>query len=353
MTADQLLIVGTLGGGGIHRYVEQQRQNIEQVETTVYDMASDPKGEGLLWLLSSTLRSLWAAIKFPFRTPPDVVHVHTSHQFSFYRAAFYVLYGNYVWNRPVVLHVHGSSFDSFVTTDSPAVRRIQDLVFDACDRVIVLSPYWKEVLSSRVSDSKLRVLPNAIDPTVYSPNYTAEPQHVVFVSNLVERKGIRELVTAVDELLSGETAVSELRVSIAGTGPLTNIVEELAEKHEQVTYHGYVSEERKRSLLDSGSVFVLPAYAEGLPIALLEGMAGGNAVISTTVGSIPEVIDAENGLLVTPENATELSDALSTLLVDPERTEEMARTNRRMVSQTYSWDVAERTLRKIYAELPA
>lgn len=350
MAPDRLLIVGTLGGGGIHRYVEQQHRNLEQINASVYDMVSDPKGEGVWWLLTSVVSSVWAALLFPFRSPPDVVHIHTSHEFSFYRSAFYVLYASTVWNRPVVLHIHGSSFDSFVTTESWLINRVQSVVFGACDRVIVLSPYWQEVLSTRVPEQKLRVLPNAIDPEEYSPAFETDPQHVVFVSNLVERKGVTELVGATEELLDGER---EIRVSIAGSGPLSGRVEALTKEYDAVEYLGYVSEREKRELLDSGSIFVLPAYAEGLPIALLEGMAGGNAVVSTTVGSIPEVINEENGLLIEPQNTTQLSDALATLVADPERTERMGRTNRELVCETYSWETARRTLKEIYGELPA
>ncbi len=354
MNTDRLLIVGTLGGGGIHQYVEQQYRHLDGVEVSVYDMVSDPKGQGGWWLLTSVVASVWAALRFPFRSPPDVVHVHTSHRFSFYRSAFYVLYASLVWDRPVVLHVHGSSFDAFVTTDSWLVNRVQSLVFGVCDRIIVLSPYWQEVLSTRVPEEKIRVLPNAIDPGEYSPAFETDPQHVVFVSNLVKRKGVTELAGAVEELLDGnDERVTDVRVSIAGSGPLAGRIEALADQYDAVEYLGYVSEREKQTLLDSGSIFVLPAYAEGLPIALLEGMAGGNAAVSTTVGSIPEVIDEENGLLIEPKNTTQLSDALATLIADPERTEAMGRANRQLVTETYSWDTAQRTLSEIYGELPA
>lgn len=354
MAPDRLLIVGTLGGGGIHQYVEQQYRHLDSIDASVYDMVSDPKGEGGWWLLNSVIASVWAAVQFPFRSPPDVIHVHTSHRFSFYRSAFYVLYASIVWDRPVVLHVHGSSFDAFVTTDSWLINRVQALVFGACDRIIVLSPYWQGVLSTRVPEEKIRVLPNAITPGEYSPVFETDSQHVVFVSNLVKRKGVTELARAVGELLDRESEQDEtdVQISIAGSGPLAGRIESLANEYDAVEYLGYVSEREKQALLDSGTIFVLPAYAEGLPIALLEGMAGGNAVVSTTVGSIPEVIEEENGLLVEPRDTSQLSDALWTLITDRERTEAMGRANRQLVTETYSWETTQQTLKEIYAELP-
>jgi glycosyltransferase involved in cell wall biosynthesis len=353
MNTDRLLIVGTLGGGGIHRYVEEQQRILdESVDASVYDMMSDPKGDGVWWVVTSVLSSVVAALQFPFRLPPDVVHVHTSHWFSFYRSSFYVLFAAYIWRRPVVLHIHGSSFDEFVTTDSWAVIRLQSLVFGASDRVIVLSPYWRDVLSIRIPEPerKLRVLPNAINPDDYSPTFDGQPPHVVFVSNLVERKGVDELVVAIEHLL--RNASTDVRVSIAGTGPLRPAIETLADRYDTVEYLGYISERDKRTVLDSGSVFVLPTYAEGLPIAILEGMAGGNAIVSTTVGSIPEVIDENSGILVTPGDTEQLTEALTTLVSSSELSERMGRRNRQLACETYSWTTARENLCGIYTELP-
>jgi glycosyltransferase involved in cell wall biosynthesis len=270
------------------------------------------------------LRSLWAAFQFLFRRPADLVHVHTSHRFSFYRASFYVLFAAWVWRRPVILHIHGSSFDEFVETNDVVVRWLQSTVFEASDSIIVLSEYWQEVLASQVPEEKISILPNAVDPDEYTPMFGVEPLHLVFVSNLIERKGVPELIEAIDAL---EHRSSEFRVTIAGKGPLVDTVEELAARHENVEYLGYVSEVKKRELLESSSVFILPTHAEGLPIAMLEGMAGGNAVVSTTVGSIPEVIHDENGILIEPGDATQLADAIESLVKNVEGTREMARRN--------------------------
>lgn len=343
-----LLIVGTLGGGGIHQYVDEQAERLpDHLSARVYDMVSRPTGSGLVWFVVSVLRSLWAALKFPFRNPPDIVHVHTSHGFSFYRASFYVLFAAYIWRQPVLLHVHGSSFDEFSETDDPGVRWLQSVVFASVDRTLVLSEYWRDVLASLVPEEKIDILPNAVDPDEYDPGFGDDPLHIVFVSNLVERKGVRELVEAIETL---DDRDASFRVTIAGDGPLSDVVDDLAARYGNVDAPGYVSESRKHELLDSGAVFVLPAFAEGLPIAMLEGMAGGNAVVSTTVGSIPEVIDEESGILIEPGDPDGLADALETLVSSPEETERMARRNRTLVEERYSWDHVADRLERIYAD---
>jgi glycosyltransferase involved in cell wall biosynthesis len=136
--------------------------------------------------------------------------------------------------------------------------------------------------------------------------------------------------------------------AIAGDGPRSDRVERLAEANDEVTYHGHVSEKHKRTLLRNSSIYVLPTYAEGLPIAMLEGMAGANAVVTTSVGSNPEVIDEDNGILVEPGNVDALVDALERLITSPDERSAMAKTNRRIIEERYSWHQVTEELIGIY-----
>lgn len=352
MPVERLLIVGTLGGGGIHRYVESQRQQLpDRIDASVYDMYSDPNGSGVLWFLRSAVLAVLAAVRFPFRSRPDVVHVHTSHHYSFVRAAFYVLFAAHVWRRPIVLHVHGSSFDEFLRDGSWILQRLRSTVFAASDAVVVLSSYWRDALEGPVPEQRLRVVPNAVAPEAYEPAFDVDPPHIVYLSAHVERKGIRTFVAAVDELY--ERSTREFEVTIAGKGPLADEAERLATSRDDVSYRGYVSEAEKRALLASASIYALPTHAEGLPIAMLEAMAGGNAIVSTPVGGIPEVIGPDNGALVEPRDADGLVDALETLVDDPAVVDGMGRQNRDLVRERYNWDVAVESLLAIYRDVTA
>ena len=345
----EILLVGTFGGGGIHQYVERLDEELAgRVDASLYDMHSNPKGDGLVWILRSLVLSLVAALKFPFRSPPDIVHVHASQTCSFYRATPYVFVVRHLWRRPVVFHVHGSSFDEFVTTDNRAIRWLQSAVFARCDRIVVLSEYWRQTVAPRVDPQKLTVIPNAVSVDEYDPRYDRDSPLLVFVSNMFERKGILEFVDAIDELA---TIGVEFDVRIAGDGPLADAPADLADRHDCVQYLGYVSEDYKRALLSQGTVYVLPTYAEGLPIALLEGMAGGNAVVSTSVGSIPEVVDEEGGVVIEPGDTESLALTLRTLVESPERVREMGRYNRRLVQKRYSWATVVDSVLDVYSDV--
>ncbi len=334
--------------GGVAQYVEQQRDRLNgDFQPRIYDVGT-PSGDGLQWFTLAFLVSLRAILLFPFQKRPDIVHVHSSHGFSFYRESFFVLFAALIWRLPVVLHVHGSSFDRFVLDASMPVRWYQSIVCAAADRIIVLSEYWQDVLAERASEKKIAVIPNAVDSGQYNPEFDGSP-HVVFVSNHIERKGIVEFTEAVEKLKrEGDL---DFRVSIAGDGPLSKRSRNLAERYDDVEYHGYVTESKKRRLLNDASIYVLPTHGEGLPFALLEGMAGGNAIVTTGVGSIPEVIGSSNGTLVTPGDSDELRAALRDMIATPESVEKMSQTNHEVVRDQYSWSMATEELQDMYRSM--
>jgi glycosyltransferase involved in cell wall biosynthesis len=97
---------------------------------------------------------------------------------------------------------------------------------------------------------------------------------------------------------------------------------------------GTVRGESKTQLLDEASLFVLPSYNEGLPMAILEAMAAGLAVVATPVGGIPEVIrDDYNGFLVTPGDVEALAEKLAILANDRHLREVMGRRGREIAEQ--------------------
>lgn len=351
--ATDVLIVGpagyrTEGTGGIGRYIaEQQRHLTGRVSVDIVDTAVRTP-ERPTEYLRTLLTILVGWLRFLGHSRPDIVHVHTSHQFSFYISTPYVVIASLLWDCPVILHVHGSSFDTFIDDASPPVAMLQRRVFALCEATVALSEGWREVLAQRVNPDRIVVVPNGVAPEEYDPAPPGDRPHLVFVSNHIERKGIVEVTEAIDRLQDAGVA---FRATLAGSGPLSHHAAAVARKHDAVEYRGYISEEEKRELLNEGSVFVLPTRAEGLPIAILEAMAGGNAIVSTDVGAIASIVDAENGALVSPTDVEELTTTLERLLSTPEATDRMGRVSRQRIEDGYAWPDLIDELLSLYARL--
>jgi len=102
-------------------------------------------------------------------------------------------------------------------------------------------------------------------------------------------------------------------------------------------------------LLSVIDLFVLTSKVEGLPNVILEAMACGKPVITTSVGGIPEVIiDRESGILVSPQNPNTLAEAIVDLLNDRELREKMGQQGRKIVEEKFSLERMIRDYENLY-----
>jgi glycosyltransferase involved in cell wall biosynthesis len=105
--------------------------------------------------------------------------------------------------------------------------------------------------------------------------------------------------------------------TLAGNGPVPKYRAEAASMGlaDRVFLPGWQSADQVKALLAEADIFVLPSQHEGLPMAILEAMAGGVPVIATPVGAIGDAIrDGQTGLLVPPGDVGALAAALARLL---------------------------------------
>jgi glycosyltransferase involved in cell wall biosynthesis len=213
----------------------------------------------------------------------------------------------------------------------PATYWGNALTLHRCDRVVAVS---REVASS-ISASwvprwrgvpPIEVLHHGIDPDFDSQPSTdgireelgipREAPVVGMVGNFRSEKGHRHLIEAFPRVLQ---ALPQARLVLVGQGPLENEVRQLARRRQlddRIVFAGY--REDAPRICASFDVFVLSSEHEGLPIALLEAMALGKAVVATRVGGTPEVVkDGVQGLLVPPRDPRALARGITALLEDP------------------------------------
>ncbi len=144
------------------------------------------------------------------------------------------------------------------------------------------------------------------------------PLRVLTVGRLVPEKGAPVLVQAVAELVASGVPTE---LTVVGAGPLAGALAaqvEAAGLGAHVRFLGAVGQEDLPDLYRAADAFCLPSFAEGLPVVLMEAMACGLPVVSTTIAGIPELVhDGATGLLVPPGRADLLAQALRRLAADP------------------------------------
>lgn len=169
---------------------------------------------------------------------------------------------------------------------------------------------------------------------------------VLFMGNLIPRKGVTYLIEAIPHVLK---RVPNVEFIIAGDGPLfdklKHRIRELEIEHR--THLCGAIEPADACFLFAGSdLFVLPSLHEGFGEVLVEAMSTGVPVVATTAGAIPEVVeDGVSGILVRPKDIGMLIQAVVSLLKNEKMRLKFGRACRKRVEKFFTWDAcARRTL---------
>jgi glycosyltransferase involved in cell wall biosynthesis len=186
---------------------------------------------------------------------------------------------------------------------------------------------------------KVRVIRCGLGPDLLQAAPSAVPAEprLVCVARLSEQKGLMVLVEAAARLAAeGE----RFEVVLVGDGPLRGELERAvrgAGLDDRLRLEGWRSGEEVRRTILASRAMVLPSFAEGLPVVLMEALALGRPVISTWVAGIPElVVPAVNGWLVPAGCAESLATAMRAALhADPAALETMGRAGAALVARQH------------------
>ncbi len=178
---------------------------------------------------------------------------------------------------------------------------------------------------------KLHIVHCGIEPERYRQRSDANTgKRLLFVGRLAAVKGLPVLIEAMQ---SAKT--KGLHLTIVGDGPDRATLEAVVEASglsSQVTFLGYRSQSDVADLLGESDVLVLPSFAEGVPVVLMEAMAAGLPVIATRIAGIPELVEGGvSGLLVSPGDASALAAAIDKIADDPELAKTMGQAGQKAV----------------------
>ena len=174
-----------------------------------------------------------------------------------------------------------------------------------------------------------------IAPDGYAHSDTAEGAiRVIDIGQLSYRKGRFDLIEIAKRLCP---EIDGLEFVLVGGGEVEFFQKMVADcgLSDRITFPGMVDDEKFR-LLRTSDIFALPSYSEGQPIALLEAMAVGLPIISSTVGSFPEVIREPNGRIVEPGGIDAITKYIRELAESKEVRERMGRYNATEAQDKYS-----------------
>jgi glycosyltransferase involved in cell wall biosynthesis len=245
-------------------------------------------------------------------------------------------------------------------------RRLYRAAASSSDRTIAVSPAVRQWLCGEMGfdERKTVLLMNGVETKAFARQAVHDDDGaraqlglagrtiVVCVGRLVPGKGHRYLIEAMARVCERYPNAALLLV---GDGPERPSLER--QVHE-LNLSGSVRFAGQRSdvmaLLGMSSLFVLPSFSEGIPIALIEAMAAGKPVVATAIaGNLDVVVDDRFGLLVPSGDAQALADAVCTVLADPDRAAQMAERGQARMRASFDIEQSIAATTALYEEVLA
>lgn len=201
---------------------------------------------------------------------------------------------------------------------------------------------------------RLRIIHCGVIPENYahaSDRAETPGTELLFVGRLAPVKGLRVLLAA---LARARETRPDLRLTIVGDGEDRAHLEQLAEPMgEAVRFTGYLSQAEVAERLAQADAFVLPSFAEGLPVVLMEALAAGKTAIAPRVAGVAELIeDGRTGYLMHAGDVDGLTKALEQLAADPKAGQALGAAGREIVRAEFDARTEAARIARLFLEGP-
>jgi glycosyltransferase involved in cell wall biosynthesis len=214
------------------------------------------------------------------------------------------------------------------------------LAKSTANKFIAVSNKSKEALISlQICQDKIETIYPGIFVNKFKPRVDSADK-ILFVGNLEPNKGIKILLQAFKRLSS---QLSDIKLILVGKGSLEHEILRLRDSGLRIDYRGYVPPSKLAEVYSDSSIFCSPSLEwrfkiiliqrEQFGFALVEAMASGLPIVTSNVGTIPEVVGKQN-LVVTP-NTDNVFAALHKILTSEDLRKELRDNNRNMSISRY------------------
>lgn len=246
----------------------------------------------------------------------NVIHLTSSGSIGLFRDILFALTCN-IFNVHFILHIRFGRIPEIYKKRSYEYYLIIFL-FKLCDDIICIDDRSYQFLNN-LNFNNIHLIPNCID---YS--FGADQGCFFGRENIINFVGWVKKEKGVDELIASFINLNPVDWKLNIIGPIdNNFYSELLCKYDLEKYNdkikfvGQVDNINILPMLKKSKIFILPSYTEGFPNVILEAMACKNAVISTSVGAIPEILSNNCGILVNPTDQKSLEQEMNLLLNSP------------------------------------
>jgi len=278
-------------------------------------------------------------------TKADLVYIPISQRtVGFLRDTLFIFLSK-LFKKKVVLHLRGGYFREFYNSSCRVTKYIIRKTLKYVDRMIVLGDCLKHLFDGLIPPEKLSVVPNGLNMSFdldEERNPNGGKFAILFLSNLIETKGFKEVLYTVKQVTQRHPNVKYVFAGGWRKKKDKRECEDYIEKekiNDYVDFTGTVNGKQKTKLLKDADLFVFPTYypMEGHPWAVVEAMAAGLPIITTDQGCIKEsVIDGENGFIIPKRDAEAITEKIIHLIENSKQREDMGRKSRELYEANFT-----------------
>lgn len=317
-----------------------------------YENSSFWKKEDVIWIEThcsgNAILKLLAFVKglilfLKYARKAKIAHIHFAGGNSARRKYIFFLLSK-IFNLKIVSHLHEPGGFDFNLRENWAFNRI----ILKSTAVLVLSKVWKEILVKKYNRDFF-VLNN---PSLgFINNNFRKQKKILFAGSLIDRKGYKDLIHAL--ALVNPILLRGYEIVIAGDGDILAAEKLLNDlKLNNIIITGWLDEKAILSQFKSAEIFVLPSYAEGFPISIIDALSNACAIITTPVGGIADILENNiNCLFVEPGDVDLLSSAISQLLKNKKFIGKLSLNSLQLAKQEFDVSIITSKLSDIYKSL--
>jgi glycosyltransferase involved in cell wall biosynthesis len=256
--------------------------------------------------------------------------------------------------------------EKFLVSFNSFLRFFEESMLHRARKIIAVCEFTKWELTHyyKIPAHKIKVIHNGVDIKKFQPTadkrkikaelgFNPDDIAIVSVGRLYARKGLFTLIESMPAvvkrfpnakfIISGKGQSDEMQKLISHATKLDVI--------NNIVFTGYYPDKKLPKLYQAADVFAFSTFYEHHPFAVLEALATGLPVVTTTVGGIPETIQSgKNGFLVKPFDEKAFADRILYLLEHPKFASEMGAAARKTVVEQLDWRIVVQNAMKVYDE---
>jgi glycosyltransferase involved in cell wall biosynthesis len=293
-------------------------------------------------------------IPYVLLAPWRIIRMARSGNYRFSHVHFIYPDGVVAWltkrftGLPYIITAHGSDVPGYNPNRfrllHVMLKPMWRTITEDADLIICPSASIESLIKNSNPHARTEIIPNGIDLEKFNPQPKV-PKRLLVVTRMFERKGVQFLLKALQGLQN------EFDVHVVGDGPYLDTLKHMAtDLGVRAKFYGYMDNDSAdlRNLYETASVFVFTSESENFPIVLLEAMAAGAAIVTTSGTGCAEVV-GDTAVLVPPRDADALRAALQKLSADPQLVEQLGAAARERVVKRFGWERVIELHLEVYA----